>query len=1075
MHRMNQMMRRMNRTMAASARRRGSAVLLVVVSLVLMVLIGTAYLQQTRVQRFAVTTAEGCQDRVILSILDQISNTIARDLEERNHETDGFSLHDYPWTNPGTFGRTANQYDGSTPPVHGNFRDRSWLAPHSPVYTGPGDTDPSWGKITNLTGLFLDYNRETNTFGISDDVPAEHLVDNTGDANHRDTNLQVNINDNPAGFLQLVDATGDGIPDSRWTWAPIRECGGITYLMAAYITDLSGLINVNTALNSGLFDTSPAGGDAPHWHLPTELDLGGLVYEMDNTGDGPTNLNEGMLAYRLGVTSPGTPPVSRADRDSFWQNQGRYFTQQSNDYRRYGLSNEYELRHRFGLNSLATPALLAESTGLGAFLRDDEGDERRYDNVNWSLYNNTGSATDHYNFYHREPRKLMTTMSGAMPFVWPVSDTQNFNRGGSKQNLNGSADAIAGVIEDAFAGVLQNDLPARSPVNEFPHQFAANIAAYADGDSKLNVVSDGSNDYFGFEALPLITDVYVQAEYEGVAALPASGDPVADGWDITWTQQPRPGYAIEVRNAFRHPIDLTTVHLVVEGVDWGTLADLTEKGENDSTRLETLAPDHVLIFYRNSGSGGSGSNDDLESFLTEESGYTNIERRFALNDTDVHWPDGEASSTTGSETVQVELQATLDDDDEAADWDWPYWIADAVTLPDKYIQEGVAPGATPPAGFEDPGTPVEQYWQYVNSGDGRGLNVLAIGGDDFEDDEAPVAYNRTDTHLPDMIVLGEADKGNGAYHVDLEEQQVLVGNRGVIRQVGELAHITALAMYVPTAVNPAGQTMATAWAAGIDDPANPDVRDLMLDFWPASGSLVTTDDNDYRVTHAAMLIDQFTTLSPAEQNTVPGLLNVNTAPQHLLEKVLPLPDPWLRQEVARRIVAYREASQADRVTMLNSDYALPGADPVTSDDVRANPGIAHIGELYPLLQDLLVEDHTGDGGPNLTDDTDAIDEDGTNTIRVDFLTNPAADEADGIANDREEEAMLFTFLSQVLTTRSDFFAAYVIVRGYDANSNFTATDVLEQTRFIAIFQRELDSGEVRVVAVLPGERPYEVR
>jgi len=63
----------------------------------------------------------------------------------------------------------------------------------------------------------------------------------------------------------------------------------------------------------------------------------------------------------------------------------------------------------------------------------------------------------------------------------------------------------------------------------------------------------------------------------------------------------------------------------------------------------------------------------------------------------------------------------------------------------------------------------------------------------------------------------------------------------------------------------------------------------------------------------------------------------------------------------------------------------------------------------------------------------------------------------------EEEARMarFQFLSQVLTTRSDIFTAYVYIRGYPAG-DFSQPPI-EAARFVAIFDRS----NVRIAGDMP--------
>src|SRR5690606_17941788 len=150
-----------------------------------------------------------------------------------------------------------------------------------------------------------------------------------------------------------------------------------------------------------------------------------------------------------------------------------------------------------------------------------------------------------------------------------------------------------------------------------------------------------------------------------------------------------------------------------------------------------------------------------------------------------------------------------------------------------------------------------------------------------------------------LDALGETDKtavpNSLTPPVDPTTNQLLITNRGIL-QVGELAHIAILG---PSET----QTVAQAWGSVTD------VTDFMINL-DASASATPpaptmTPGGSFQVPHAVALLGQFTTISPrhdgedndgiggndsAGELSIPGLINFNTMPDHLLDKILPIAD-----------------------------------------------------------------------------------------------------------------------------------------------------------------------------------------
>ncbi|MCC7408021.1 MAG: hypothetical protein IT442_08115 [Phycisphaeraceae bacterium] len=345
--------------------RRGSVMILVVAMLVLMVLAGTAYMQRARLDRMSTDQAanKGTSDQVAAATIEQIKNVLRDDLiydpvggtpQFLNPATPAFDEpYDYPWTNAAISFPVATQYQqtwsGGANALGGQLDDM-WLASSYPTDLNPsivGNNVYGWEHITNLNGIFLDLPRPTAKDGSKLPIEWVTSLPNPGmspfnGANNTDSFLPLFAN--AAGTLpaQTVlalttatdptdpatinrpgtvngapyankadyqprgyDVDGDGVPDSRWTWAPIRQANGIDYVMAVRIIDNSSMINVNSAspqTNDGTnhFLAPPIAG----W--PTSADLSRFLRRAGRTGNVRWSDSLSALLSRRWPSEPGT-------------------------------------------------------------------------------------------------------------------------------------------------------------------------------------------------------------------------------------------------------------------------------------------------------------------------------------------------------------------------------------------------------------------------------------------------------------------------------------------------------------------------------------------------------------------------------------------------------------------------------------------------------------------------------------------------------------------------------------------------------------------------------------------------
>ncbi|MFA9479514.1 hypothetical protein ACERK3_14590 [Phycisphaerales bacterium AB-hyl4] len=1180
-----------SRKSSARQRERASAVILVVVSLVLMALIGAAYLQQTRVQRFATAPPRGDMNLVIDAILSQIQDTLRDDLRYNPDNPEALELYDYPWTNQDDQNDdnifTALGWEGAEEgDALGGYQDDMWLASSEPIDLDAAN--PRWPHITNLSGLFLRYEANNNRFttntvdGVA--IPVPDVVDFTNAQNNSDSLLDIWNN------MNLVDVSGDGVPDSRWAWAPIQEMDDIAYVMAVRIVDLSAKLNLNSAMT--LLNIGSGNLDQANWEHPSELDLSTFVFNRRANNDIADELQR-QVRYRFDDDTQVTWPVAAGARRSYWRDQGRYSV--TNDHRRYGLANEYELRHRDGLNSgRPSPVpLVRAADGMPEFLRNgDEGyAERFYDHTTpdgWdaSVYTDYPGGIDDTNplqmFYEAEPRKQLTTLSGASIFRWPMVDEAfGFNVGDQthdditsyyKVDLNNSSrQNVQRAFEEVYRGYrnsgdppLIDRMPEMLPggfgqtdddLRMAAAQFAANVATYrSDVPFMIEVEprrDDPDNDpevlprRYGVPPLPVITEVYTQAKYKAESILDTPADPGGDPdvpyniWEIRWDQEGDTGYAIEIRNPFDEPVALYTIQLWIDGEpvrkdqDANSPADW-EDWENSQVMLSHLAAapgederryldvGEVLVLYRHSDVGanwtsqydpphnaqdyhweetpphaspadppdplqwriGVEGDDWRDNLLEHISGTDGTIIPVKIPDHVPAWPSVTSVDTTLRD-VEIELRGVIrwddvDDDDNDYLYElapWPYFEMTAYRFPTERVVTDLERETDPVSG-----EPIA-YWQHSVRGGGEGLNPLVFRDQDMFDedyfepvwvpgdpndpeetevvpemqpdpngDDPPVERNEYESRL------GHLEKDGVDYDETLDDH-LLYRDRGQFRSIGDLVNLMVIgpSAFETTPGDWDHSTFAEQWHDAMEFARNntpsitvstTDYSDFekvfKLNFDPALGVIGdpnVPEENNLLVTHAAMMIDRFTTLSPVAAGLsfqeggamVPGLVNLNTMPQHLLEQVLPLQQQAQREDIAEWIVTYREGTAANRRNLILSQS---GRD-VEVDQLRENPGIGNIGELFLLLED---------------------------------------DDEDLSQADRME---LARWLSQVGSARSDYFAAYIYVRAYDLQEDGFAVapevGIADAARVIAVFERNARDGQVRVRAVLPGARPYTVR
>ncbi|MDP6154298.1 MAG: hypothetical protein QF785_13030, partial [Phycisphaeraceae bacterium] len=276
---------------------------MIIVTLMLLLILGAAYLQTARSDRmaFAPGPAEDAalsdKATAIIAIEDLLKKTLLDDLTNDNNSSllsvaDDDEIYDYPWTN-GSASRTVFREAAPTTPVSsdGGTLDDTWLASTVPDISGP---QPVWQHLTSLTGLYLRIPKAGNPSGYLTpwDDPGddgENIIDNAtaSEWTWHDTDVAMLGADSLAtswtNWEPLgVDADQDGFPDSRWEWAPKRQINNTIFIMAVRIVDNSSMLNVNTM--GAVTDGTNYSGDPVRGYFPSSLDASRLMSISKNGG-----------------------------------------------------------------------------------------------------------------------------------------------------------------------------------------------------------------------------------------------------------------------------------------------------------------------------------------------------------------------------------------------------------------------------------------------------------------------------------------------------------------------------------------------------------------------------------------------------------------------------------------------------------------------------------------------------------------------------------------------------------------------------------------------------------------------
>ncbi|MEM6553493.1 MAG: hypothetical protein AAF750_15360 [Planctomycetota bacterium] len=986
---------------------RGSAIILVIISVILLALLGATYLQITRFERLA-APEQGNIELVLQSIITKAATTLGEDIVINGDEAFDsrgsianpdavIEPYDYPWT-VGMTTTLTSEPTGNPVLAAIDDLDDKWMA------TTFVSVALEWEHISNLCGWFIDLDSTTTGPAAAIDI---NNADDIGFALAQTTNVPAN-SIGAVDVTQFADADDDGLADSRWAFPPLFEIGGIRYAFAIRIVDLSARVNLNTAqalLTNGGSRNALAAQEAPRGSNPGDVSLAGFA--ADQYGAGHRDDVFTLLQYRYGLTGTFPRPhltvggANQYDRIAFWENGGSRlrangvlepeadFNGTPITYQPLPLADTVELLTRNGLSDGA-----ASSTVEGADLGGGTLDTLLRATTNEDTQTGDTYAGGTPGFFTNEARKWLTTHSGVGDFAMPIDVASAARRALQRQlNVNDPTANAADEMADALRGLFDNGtlvaLPSAMAFDEFTDRLAASASDFADTDNQPTLVGTRA----GFEPLPMITEVYIQVPYEITAVVDNGGID-----DVTIDRAGDIGYAIEIGNPFGVAISLENVTVKLGGDNIGTLDTIT--GET-----ELAAGESIVLKGPVGAFVAPGPNPDVDTANT-----------LLVNLNDEEYPE---------DGTEVTLEVEAEDGTMVVYHRFTTpGIVESETI-NGWTGDGTNGNAVPADGQV-------HYRVFRRYGYFTGLDLLRVG--DGAGAEAPAAtdaepfenYLFYNTTASELGLDKQALPGN--FMSAGIPEQVIIRDIERMDYIGDLAFVLAVG---PSTT----QTLPEVWG---------NQTQLLNHRLPAPGSSVKNPTIDaLRVDYLTLAMARLSTVAPfrdgidndssgtvddeAEnaENFIPGKINVNTAPDFLIEATLPFENATLREDVADAIVAMRD------------NPAAPGR-------TRTNVGLAYIGELFRSPE--ITTDAPTPGG-NLGDD---LLWDATMPIdwnNADTSGDGIADTLDGITDDLDEQLLLAKVLPQMYTTRSDVYAAYILINGYDGA---TLTETL---RAIVIFQR----------------------
>ncbi len=354
--------------------RPGSVLILVVALLVLMALMGTAYISTTRVDRHS--SAQNAFNTEIDLLIDAVckieqQQILADAATPTGPPATAPSASPVTWTSPWTAASAAGSsiISARVPSADASGNNAYWpylkVAPLGATFESPyvpaGQTAPfTYQNNTNMQPTSITVSTSTGSV-----IYPALTTDGT-----------------PAHTYLAGSASGSGIADAGFWRLPIGELNGVTYYGCAYSLDNGSAVNASIAYEpASTLTTAPL---IPGDFFPTSVDLKGMLRNPSaNSADTQmTALNQ----YRWNSAAPTANPIPlydftgtaavpsytfSSDLEAMWMQLGRRLdnpglnASSAFPYQALPIGESLAMAHRYCLmNPAASPSILEQCLGL---------------------------------------------------------------------------------------------------------------------------------------------------------------------------------------------------------------------------------------------------------------------------------------------------------------------------------------------------------------------------------------------------------------------------------------------------------------------------------------------------------------------------------------------------------------------------------------------------------------------------------------------------------------------------------------------------------------------------------------
>lgn len=1067
----------------ARRRSRGSVIIIVVVSIVLLTVIGAVYLQVAQVQRAVAAEPIDNIDTILASIVQEMLIQSGEDVFSATDDRQfgaGVEPYDAPTVNTSATRSITDPLDASvTGNAVGGQYDDVWLA--STAVSFPGG-QPRWAKITDLSGMYFMTNANA-TMADRWPMPSLQRITDNSSAFHRSTTL------NP-GLLHLYDADGDGLADSRYERAPIPLMTGVDYYMAVRIIDASALLNLAAATSM----TSNGGDGTNNYvtgYFPTSLDMSRLINKRTGSGNASANLATFFAGLRGGHALADPAASVPTGHTAFPSSYPTPFALYDVNYNGFPAANTYgggqvaawrdEVSQPGNLAPYASAQLAlayrgsayepsnptpyetqlgtalartdGDATAVASYWAPDATDAPPWTSIRHMVSTVTGKAafSPHYD---------QTTAANTVRHMFDLQydgDTNNNGTVTTQERASEIRDRLASIFAIGATGIGIDTTnrgaattAGRSSAAATP--FAAMIAEYIDENNAVDAeLTDAQGvKWYGLEPLPFLRETYIQIGYaDSGADADTSG---FNEWDPMAATQ---AVAVELGNPFDRPIDVSNapvhtdkaqvrVRITQGGTQVGTAVELNNADDlatriaAPATHAEYVREQRILYSIASSqfnedGAAGTGAN----LFVSiGNSAWVSAYRSAGI--------DTLSFNADGTQIV-VELQVEVPSN--SGNW---------VTYDRLTHSDFAMPAQIEPTGNTSAKT--QGHYQRSIKREGRGIGyisnegVAVVSRDIASQATWPAdGYAKTGNSPVDSLDAADDNKGvTGSASLVSSPYglQLPVANRAIF-SVAELGWIPMFGF------NDTSNGDFPTLFSGTDGTGTPASGAIPINerFLFAAGGPAVTDainadgvgGND--VSYAEAVMAEFTTLSPvndgvdndgdgsideADEQFIFGTMNINTAPEHIAALAASSPGTITQN---RDLV---------RALQTSGPMKSVGQMVAAANGASGQPALGAVHELYPLFEATL-------SGPHPTHPTPApADYGGQNAVA--YETTGA-----------EETTQRAQFLLQNFTVRSDIFIAHIYAAGFvdtDSNLGNGYEELIESGRMIVVFSRaNMTSGD----------------